>query len=21
MFFLWFAGKLDPHLARAGVTA
>jgi hypothetical protein len=19
MFFLWFAGKLDPHLQRAGV--
>lgn len=21
MFFLWFAGRLDPHLRRAGVEA
>jgi len=21
MFFLWFAGRLDPHLKSAGVTA
>ncbi|MDG2533822.1 DUF962 domain-containing protein [Sphingomonas sp. HITSZ_GF] len=21
MFFLWFAGRLDPHLQRAGVAA